>query len=133
MKSTVTTVTILLLLFNGIGAFYGGFQFITDPSGSKLQMSLSFLEHSPFSNYLIPGIILIVVNGIFSLVTIAWILLKRKNYPWLIIIQSVLLSGWLIIEIIMLRVFYAPMHVTLLMVGASLFVCGLYLNKHQQI
>ena len=129
MKKFIVTLTTLLLLFNGIGAFYGGFQFITDPSGSKLQMSLSFLENTPFSNYLIPGIILIIVNGIFSFVTIAWILLKRKNFPWLIIIQSILLCGWLIIEIIMIEVFYAPMHATLLLVGACLFGCGLYLKN----
>jgi hypothetical protein len=129
MRAIVKAISILLLLVNGTGAVYGGYQLITDPSGSKLQMPLSFLERSPFHNYLIPGIILILVNGIFSLITFSTIFLKTKNYPWFIIAQGVLLCGWIFIQMILLQMFYAPLHATFLIIGACLIVCGWYLKR----
>ena len=127
MKTIVKVIAILLLFVNGIGAVYGGFQLITDPSGSKLQMPLSFLEHSPFDDYLIPGIILFIVNGIFSFVAITTIFLETQKYPWFIILQGILLSGWIIIQLLFVRMFYAPLHATFLVIGVCLVGCGLYL------
>ena len=102
---------------------------IADPSGSGLQMPLSLLEHSPFKSYLIPGIILLIVNGILSFVTVATILFKTSKYPLFIFAQGVLLTGWIIVQLIMLRVFYAPMYLTFIVMGISLIGCGLNLKK----
>ena len=129
MRAIVKAISILLLLLNGAGAVYGGYQLITDPSGSKLQMPLSFLEHSPFQTYLIPGIILILVNGIFSFFTAATIFLGTKKYPWFIMVQGILLAGWILIQMMLLRMFYAPLHATFLVVGVCLVGCGLYLKR----
>jgi hypothetical protein len=130
MKTIVKISAIFLLFVNGIGAIYGGFQLITDPTGFTMQMPLSFLVNSPFNDYLIPGIILFIVNGIFSFVSITAIFLGTKKYPWFILIQGILLSGWIFVQLIMLRMFYAPMHVTFLITGACLTGCGLYLKKN---
>jgi hypothetical protein len=127
MKTILKVIAILLLFVNGSGAVYGGFQMITDPSGSKLQMPLSFLEFSPFEDYLIPGIILFIVNGIFSFVALATIFLETRKYPWFIILQGILLSGWIIIQLLFVRMFYAPLHATFLVIGVCLVGSGLYL------
>jgi hypothetical protein len=127
MKTTVKILVIFLLFVNGIGAFYGGFQLITDPTGSKMQIPLSFLAHSPFQSFLVPGIILIIVNGLFSFITIIVVFSKSKVYPWFILTQGVLLSGWIVVQIILLRVFYAPLHATFLVIGVSLTGIGYYL------
>lgn len=58
---------VALLFLNGIAACLGVFSFVTDPLGQKMQMPLFCLEHSPFVNYFIPGLILLVVIGIGSL------------------------------------------------------------------
>lgn len=129
MKKIIRIISIVLLLVNGTGAIYGGFQLMTDPSGSKLQMPLSFLEYSPFSDYLIPGIILFIVNGIFSFITLGLLIYKYAYYRWLVIIQGLLLSGWIIMQIILLQIFYAPLHLTFLIVGLSLIGCGLIQKK----
>jgi hypothetical protein len=129
MRAIIKVSSILLLLVNGTGAVYGGYQLITDPSGSKLQMPLSFLDHSPFHNYLIPGVILILVNGIFSFITFSTIVLKPKIYPLFLIAQGILLCGWIIIQMILLQMFYAPLHATFLTIGASLIACGWYLKR----
>ncbi|PAF30432.1 hypothetical protein [Paenibacillus sp. 7516] len=61
-------VLIILHGFLGIGAIIGGGGLIIDPSGNILQMPNSLLEHSPFRNFLIPGIVLLLVLGIMPIV-----------------------------------------------------------------
>ncbi|MCP4661824.1 MAG: hypothetical protein GY856_41000 [bacterium] len=55
-----------LQLFIGIGAVLGGIALVSDPSGGNLGIPLEALRNSPFSNYLIPGIVLLGVNGLGS-------------------------------------------------------------------
>ena len=55
-----------LQLFIGIGAVLGGVALVSDPSGGNLGIPLETLRNSPFSDYLLPGIVLLAVNGIGS-------------------------------------------------------------------
>ena len=66
MKSTTArNILISLLLFLGVSAIGGGLLLIISPSGKLLGgLPLSILEHSPFSNFLIPGIILFFILGL---------------------------------------------------------------------
>jgi hypothetical protein len=65
MKITSTRIILLILLaFLGIGAVFGGAVLIVSPSGKLLGMPLSLLDKSPFSDFLIPGLILFVVLGL---------------------------------------------------------------------
>jgi len=95
-------------------------------------MPLRFLENSPFENYLVPGIILFVTNGLFSLLFAVMALLKFMNYSWLAIFQGFILVGWLIIQIIMIREFYAPLHVLYFSVGLLLIATGWILARQDQ-
>lgn len=131
MSVALRILSILLLLFNGIGAFYVSIKFINDPSGASLGMTFSLLEHSPFSNYLIPGIILLFANGILSFVVIALIVLKTKIYPLAIIAEGCILFGWISIQVIMLRTI-AVLHIALWTVALLLFASGLLLIKKAQ-
>lgn len=124
MRTVFKIVVVLLLLFNGIGALYGGYNFITDPSGGKMQIPLSYLEHSPFKDYLIPGIVLFCVNGLLSMLTIAAIILKLSVYPLLVMLQGLLLGGWIVVQMILLQTFFAPLHVPFLLIGLTLMVLG---------
>ncbi len=54
----------ILLGINGVG---GGGAFILAPDGSLMGMPLSFLDNSPFPDFLIPGIVLFISLGIFPL------------------------------------------------------------------
>ncbi len=56
-----------LQVFIGLGGISGGFGLVTDPSGANLGFHVDLLSKSPFSDYLIPGLILLVVIGIGSL------------------------------------------------------------------
>ncbi|MGO9480326.1 MAG: hypothetical protein ACLP05_00900 [Candidatus Kryptoniota bacterium] len=48
----------------GIGALCGGAAFIIDPGGKLIGMHFNFLTNSPFNNFLLPDIILLLVLGV---------------------------------------------------------------------
>ena len=80
MKIYATRNTLLFLLaFLGIGAIGGGGALIVSPSGQLLRMPLSMLEKSPFSSFLVPGIILFLVFGIAPCILIFSLLRKTGN------------------------------------------------------
>jgi hypothetical protein len=129
MKIFIKIVAVLLLLINGVGTLYGGFNLIKDPSGGLMQMPLSYLEDSPFSNYLIPGIVLFCVNGVFSFVALIALISNLSVAAMLIMAQGLLLSGWIIVQIILLQNFYPPLHIPFLFIGLLLFISGYYLKR----
>jgi len=78
--TTTRTILVSLLLFLGISASCGGLLLIISPSGKLLGgLPLSILDHSPFTNFLIPGIILFFVLGL-SPCLISFALLKKPTH-----------------------------------------------------
>lgn len=71
-------ILIFLLLLLSLGALGGGGAFILFPQGWMGMTPESQLSHSPFPNFLIPGLILFTVLGVLPLV-VAWGLWKQKN------------------------------------------------------
>jgi hypothetical protein len=126
-------VAIILLFFNAISALFGGWALMSDPSGKILGMSLLLLDHSPFDNFFVPGIILFITNGLFSLLFAVMALLKFMNYSWLVIFQGFILMVWLIIQIIMIREFYSPLHILFFTVGFLLITTGWILARQDQV
>jgi uncharacterized BrkB/YihY/UPF0761 family membrane protein len=91
-----------LILFQGISGLFGGFALIIDQTGELLQMPLSMLDGSPFDTFLIPGIILLTVLGIFPMV-VFYGLWKRSNWAWMgALTVSVALIIWIGVEIWMI-------------------------------
>lgn len=70
-----------LLGFLGLSAICGGSALIISPSGKLLGgLPLSILKNSPFTDFLIPGIILLLVLGIAPIFIIA-ALIKKPISP----------------------------------------------------
>lgn len=124
-KTRISAITLLLIV--AINALVAGYLFIKDPTGSGLQIPLSTLRYSPFSDFFIPGVILFTVNGVFNLIVATATLFKLKYYPALIAWQGLLLIGWIIIQIILLRDINL-LHIILTVVGFTLFSIGNRLN-----
>ena len=122
MKS-VRITAIILLIVNGIGALGGGIGLIGDPSGESMGWTTEMLVHSPFKNFFIPGIVLFAANGILSL-TVAFITITRKkHYALYLILQGAVLVGWIVVQVLMIRLFYL-LHLIFLVVGMLLIACG---------
>jgi hypothetical protein len=128
MKAFLKILTSLLLLFNGLGAVYGGGNLILHPDGSSIQLSEEWLKQTPFTNYFIPGLILFIANGLCSLIVLTALLLNLKNYSWLIIAQGAILTGWIIIQILLILTIYF-LHIILGAVGIALILLGWIQNR----
>ena len=57
----------ILQVFIGVGAVAGGLSLVLDPSGETLGTPIELLKNTPFTTFLVPGIVLLVVNGLGSL------------------------------------------------------------------
>jgi hypothetical protein len=72
-------ILIFLLASLGLGAIGGGGALIISPSGKLLGgLPLSMLERSPFTDFLVPGIILFFVLGVFPCLMV-YALIKRPE------------------------------------------------------
>ena len=82
MKKAITTYLIMVLIvFQFISAIPAGWAMITDPSGKNLGIPLDILEHSPFPDFLIPGLFLLIFLGMFP-VFILYGLITKKELKW---------------------------------------------------
>ncbi|HBP64897.1 MAG TPA: hypothetical protein DD730_11640 [Desulfosporosinus sp.] len=70
---------IFLHILLGIGAVFGGLVLVIDPSGDLIKMPITLLENSPFNNFFIPGIILLVILGILPLI-ISYALITKWSW-----------------------------------------------------
>jgi len=80
-RPVVAWVLIVLLFFIGIGALISGAMLFAAPDGHLMKWSTDDLAGTPFSNYLIPGIILFLFVGAFPLF-VAYGLLKQPSWSW---------------------------------------------------
>jgi hypothetical protein len=106
----------MLVCFEAIGAIYGGFKLISDPSGSSLQLPEDIIKSSILPNYLLPGIVLLVVLGIFPLMMIFPLLFKPRwskfgrlniypKYHWswtYTLYTSIMLIIWIDVQILII-------------------------------
>ncbi len=123
MSPKLKILASFLLLFNGIGAIYGGGNLILHPDGSSLGITTEWLQYSPFDNFLIPGIILFIVNGLFSLFVLMALIYNSRFLGYMILGEGALLCGWILIQMILLREVNF-LHVTLGTVGILLLIIG---------
>jgi hypothetical protein len=84
-----------------IGATAGGIGLVQDPA-NNIGMSLSLLEGSPFPDYLIPGLILLIVVGLFPILPLFGLLLRKRWGWWLEVAAGCGLVIWIITEVALL-------------------------------
>ena len=119
-----------LQAFIGLGALGGGFMLVRDPSGSALGVPLSFLEGSPFPDFLVPGIFLLVVNGVGSLIGAGFSFNKRRYAQETAIVLGAILVAWIVIQVILIRSF-SWMHVLYFILGVVELGIGLYIRRRR--
>ena len=72
---------IFLHIFLGLNGLAGGLAFVLAPDGHLLQMPFSHLRNTPFSSFLIPGLLLLFFLGVYPL-AVAYSLWKRPAWRW---------------------------------------------------
>jgi len=134
MKTTLRILAIFLLLFLGFGGIYGALMLISDPSGKKFEWSLELLNGTPFDSFLLPGIVLLIVNGLLPIYVAIIVGLKKKYAHTFILIQGVVVIIWLSVQLMMNPDFFLPVtHYPSYSVGILLVVIGLLLQRQKHI
>ena len=134
MKAILKIVSIIILLILSFGAFYGAYVLISEPSGAKFDWTVEMLEGTPFKDFMIPGIILLVANGLFPLYIIYTAIRNKSYFPLLLIIQGIVLIIWLSAEILFNPALYAPgLTPTFFIVGVLLLFAGFFEKKFFKI
>ncbi|MHC4400743.1 MAG: hypothetical protein ACYTG0_13790 [Planctomycetota bacterium] len=88
------------LLFQGLSGVAGGFGLVTDPTGSAVGIPVNWLRGSPFSDYLVPGLILLLVLGVFPLLVVYGLWMQ---HPWswrAALLVGLALIVWIVVEIL---------------------------------
>ncbi len=117
-----------VLLFLGVTSVIGAVPLLLDPYGSPLSMPQSMLANSPFHSYLVPGLVLLVCNGLLSLIIFLAVARRQKTYGRWIFVQGIILAVWLLVEIAVLR-FMVWAHWFYGAVACLLLTCGWLLRN----
>jgi len=92
-----------LLGFLGVGAIGGGIVLVMDPDGHAMQWDTSMLAGSPFSDFTIPGLILLGLFGIGSLAVAGLGLLHAHLAPFLAFAIGCGLMIWIPVELAIIK------------------------------
>lgn len=136
-------VLIFLHVFLAIGAMYGGLAFILSPTGEDnyLGLPVSYLENDVFNNFLIPGILLFTVLGVFPLVLAYYLFSKRpsgvgeslnvfkdKHWSWgFSLYIGFALIIWITVQVYVLQV-VVGLHLFYMAYGLLLLIATLWPN-----
>ena len=102
---------------------------VQDPV-NNIGMPVSMLEGSPFSDYLIPGLILLVVVGLFPFIVLFGLLRRRRWAWWLALASGGALIVWIVTEGLLLG--YLPgsgigLQIAMGLIGVLILICALVL------
>jgi hypothetical protein len=95
-------VAVVLEIFLGIGALFGGGQFILAPDGHVIGISLKMLAGTPFHSFLIPGLLLFTFVGIGPLLAAAITARRAAIAPLAALAVGLTLMGWITVEMVIL-------------------------------
>ncbi|MGE3889423.1 MAG: hypothetical protein AB7H81_23575 [Vicinamibacterales bacterium] len=94
------TAVLAALLVQGLSGVAGGLGLVLDPSGASLGIALDWLEGSAFSDYLSPGLVLLLVLGVGPLAALVAVW-RRCFWAWRATVAvGVALLVWLAVEIL---------------------------------
>ena len=116
--------------FIGLGALGGGFMLVRDPSGSTLELPMSLLEGSPFPDFLIPGMFLLAVNGVGSMIGAGLSFTRRRYAQEIAIVLGAILIAWIVIQVVIISSFHW-LHVLYFILGVVELGIGLYIRRRR--
>jgi hypothetical protein len=95
-------VLLVLLVVQGLGGLAGGLALTLKPDGSIMKMPLSYLDGSPFSDFLIPGLVLLLVLGVLPLIAAAGLWMRRGWAWYAAFAVGCGLMIWILVEIMII-------------------------------
>lgn len=120
-----------LHVFVGLGALLGGSAGIINPQ-NPLGIPVEVLRYSPFSNFLIPAIILFVVIGLGNIISAYMFRFKSSYQGYISGITGCALVIWIVVQCIMMRdvVFLHVLYFIIGLIQGSLSIPILMEQRH---
>ncbi|MEO1260961.1 MAG: hypothetical protein AAFZ15_19330 [Bacteroidota bacterium] len=121
MNKSISSQLLMLFLFIQIlSALPAGWSFISDPSGGIIGISTDLLDDSPFADYLIPGLLLFIVLGLFPIIILYGLIKKRpfklaekinlypnQHWSWTLAFYfGIVLVVWINVQLFFLKEFF---------------------------
>jgi len=125
--------SIALLSFLAVGAFFGGWLLMHPAAdGSGLGMPAEWLQSSPFTSWFIPGLILLTVFGIGSVVAVVAGLLRQWSAPYLTFAIGVGQMIWITVELAMVQQFHPILQPGCFTLGAALAILAYVWHRQNE-
>ncbi len=107
-----------------MGALFGGAVLVAGPDGHLLGMPQSLLASSPFTDFLIPGLLLFVALGLLPLVATVLTMFRSRAAPFVTFAAGAAVVGWITAEMVMLAGFSSLAWAAYLVLGTSIAALG---------
>ena len=120
----IARLAVVLEVFLGLGALFGGGALTLAPDGHLLGMPTTLLAGSPFSSFLVPGIILFMFVGIAPLIAAAMTLRRQTFAPLAAVAVGLTLVGWVSVEMVVLAGIGSLAWALYLVLGACISLIG---------
>ena len=128
MKKRIFLFEGILQIFIALGALGGGLVLLLDPSGQEMGFSIDLLSNSPFTNYLIPGLFLFLVNGIGNFFCGFLSIRKNRYAGYAGMLFGAVMIIWILVQVTVLG-WVSWLQPTYLFLGALELVLGFLLHK----
>lgn len=131
MKLSYANSLIVLHVFVGLGALFGGLTGIINPQ-DPLGIPVETLKYSPFSNFLIPAIILFVVIGLGNIISAYMFRFRSKYQGYISGSVGCALVIWIVVQCIMMQavVFLHVFYFIIGLIQATLALLILMEQRH---
>lgn len=132
MKLRLKIIASALLLLNGSGAVYSGLNMVVYPNGSKIGLPVDLLKHSFFDSFLVPGLVLFSLIGLFNFYALIAVIASFKKYWLIVALQGVILGLWLVVQLAMIHLI-TIMHIIMMIVALLLIHTGNALAPYKSV
>jgi hypothetical protein len=117
-------LAVVLEVFTALPAMAVGWQLVTDTSGRSVGFPQGWIEATVFGTYLIPGLYLLLVNGVGMLILAGVTIARHWVAPWGTAILGAGLVIWILVQLVVMPEF-SFLQAIFGVVGVALVVIGL--------
>ena len=119
----IKLLLLLISIFIGVTAFWGGINLILDPSGTTININQYLPLVTFISSYRPLGVLLILLNGVPQLLVVFLLLVNDNISAYIVIMASVILLIWVGVKLVFIGLFfYSILYLALAVVE---FILGL--------
>ena len=124
--STVHGLVLWLCLFTGITAAAGGLGLLSSSRDAYTPPRVALLEHTPFSSFLVPGLLLFLVVGLGNLGAAALEARRMKGSELAVLLAGGALTTWIVTQLVMIRTI-SWLQLIYFLIGGVTFGCAMWL------